>query len=525
MMLPTRNNPSLFDRIFEQMDLHPNVTYGVGAVLVIVILLRLRTKKAAVRPMLRQARGMLDQALLWWSNHDPFTIRDLLSGGVLCLGRAGSGKTSSSGATLMRNIVSHPKSAGIIHAAKPEDEEDVKRIFRRAGRLKDLIVFDPDGPYRFNFLRYVGKGDPRNVTRCLMMIGETLQRGAHGGGEDGDFWQAQCERLLETSVIALQMAAEEITAVNLHRFIMTAAMSPKEIVESNWPVKYQSKVLEKGFEANLSPRQRHDYGMAKDYWLLEFPGMADRMRSSILSYATQILYTFNVGMAKELIAGETNCSPDDILGGKWILVNCPISSFGAIGGLVNAGWKYLTEMAILKRKTGDNASFVTIWCDEAHQVVNEHDSTFIAMCRSHKGCLVFLTQSISSFYGALKGESGKHRADSLLANFSTAIVHACDPITAKWAGAKLGREIKIRYSSSSSHSQEGTVWDQLHGKSQVSSSFSEQMDAILEDGAFMVGRTGGPENGFVCDAVILKSGMPFAVSGKNFLHVTFSQRG
>ena len=41
----------------------------------------------------------------------------------------------------------------------------------------------------------------------------------------------------------------------------------------------------------------------------------------------------------------------------------------------------------------------------------------------------------------------------------------------------------------------------------------------------MVGRTGGPDNGYVCDAVVLKSGEPFRVNGMNYMRRQFSQRG
>ena len=36
-------------------------------------------------------------------------------------------------------------------------------------------------------------------------------------------------------------------------------------------------------------------------------------------------------------------------------------------------------------------------------------------------------------------------------------------------------------------------------------------------------KTGGQRNGFICDAVLTKSGEPFS-SGENFMHVSFSQR-
>src|SRR5581483_11675026 len=96
----------------------------------------------------------LDSPLFGWPDGDEFSIRDLLNGGCLIVGRAGSGKTSSSGRASMHAIVSNPDSGGLIIAAKPEDVEDVQAIFRKVGR-KDLVIFGPEMPWRFNFLNYL----------------------------------------------------------------------------------------------------------------------------------------------------------------------------------------------------------------------------------------------------------------------------------------------------------------------------------------------------------------------------------
>jgi hypothetical protein len=74
----------------------------------------------------------LDKALFNWTKYDPFRVRDLLAGGVAIFGRSSSGKTSSSGRTVMQAIVDHPDSAGLCVAAKPEDAQDVRAILHTA---------------------------------------------------------------------------------------------------------------------------------------------------------------------------------------------------------------------------------------------------------------------------------------------------------------------------------------------------------------------------------------------------------
>jgi hypothetical protein len=299
------------------------------------------------------AAGLLDQELFRWTPQDPFRVRDLLNGGALILGRAGSGKTSSSGRTLMQAVVNHPSSGGLILAAKPEDRGDVEAVFTKARRLDDLIVFDAQGPWRCNFLGYVGRGQTRNVVQCLMMIGETLRRGeGKGGKDDAAFWEAQNERLLYNAVAALQAAGDEpVSAHTIQQFIMTAANAPEELGRPEWQAQYHGRVLQKGHDApKASSLEASDFSLCRDFWIYEYPAMDPKTRSNILAGVMGILHVYNTGQVKEMVSGHTNCSPDDILAGRWVLVNFPPSAWGAVGSFICTGWKYLTELAVLQRK-------------------------------------------------------------------------------------------------------------------------------------------------------------------------------
>lgn len=472
----------------------------------------------------RNLTHCLDEALLRWTEYDPFRVRDLLNGGCLILGRAGSGKTSSSGRTLMQAIVDNPNSGGLILAAKPEDVADIRSIFRKAGRLNDLIVFEVDGDRRCNFFGCLKR--PRDVVQFVTTMSEVMKRGdSKGGGDNSRFYDTQEERTVYNGVTALQAAKEPLTAPNLHRFIMTAARVPEELDTPQWQAKYHSQILDRGYKARKTAIEEHDFQLCLDLWLREWPGMMDhRTRGNILAGVQGTLHTMNTGIVREMASGVTNCSPDDVLAGKWVVVNFPPSRWGATGLLLSTGWKQLVELAILERQASNSSPFCVIWADEAHQFVTNYDSSFIAQCRSHKGCLVYLTQSVSSFYAAMKGEAGKHQADALIANFATVIAHACDPVSAQWLVSKLGRRKEILYSGSSAPPPDATVWDQLFGHSHASCSFSEHYEQVLQDQEFMVGRTGGPANGFLADAIIVKSGEPFS-DGRNYLYAVFSQRG
>lgn len=441
------------------------------------------------------------------------------------IGRAGSGKTSSSGKLLGRSIIGLPGSGGLILAAKPEDLAMWQAIFAAAGRADDLLVFGPGQPLRFNFLDYVLAmgGHTRDVTRCITVIGETLRSSDTKGGESADFWEREQERMIYNAVEVVRLATGGVSAPNIQRFITTAPQSPEQTQDAGWQKQFCNQCLKEVFDKVKTPIEQHDYQLAVDYWLSEFPNMADKTRSSILTGVMGILHVFNVGVVRELVSTTTNVSPDDMLKGKWIIIDMAPAEWGDMGSLVAAGWKFLTEKLVLRRHADATSNVVTIWADEAAQFVNSFDSQFITQCRSHMGCLVFLTQSLHSYYGALKGDAGKHQADALLTNFSTRIMHAIgDAQTAKWASDMLGMELET-FVSTSTPPSEDPLGD-IFKPSMTTTSVSFQYQPALQPKVLMHGlRTGGLANGLTCDAVVIRSAEPFS-DGRSWMMVAFSQK-
>lgn len=261
-------------------------------------------------------RGNLDAALFHWTKHDPFTVRDLVNGGVCIVGRVGSGKTSSSGRVLAQAIVNYRNSGGLICAAKPgEDVRLWQKIFAQAGRSRDLLIFEPEGKLRFNFLAEALRrgGHTREITHCITTIGETLRSANTNRGENADFWQREQERMIYNSVGPVKLATGAVNAPDLQEFIVTAAEHPAQIHEPAWKNKFHCQSMQAAFEARKSKFDAHDFQLACDYWLSEVPAMSDRTRSSIMTGVLGILHTFNTGLVRELVSTTSNVGPDDML--------------------------------------------------------------------------------------------------------------------------------------------------------------------------------------------------------------------
>jgi hypothetical protein len=474
----------------------------------------------------QKRRDPLDERLLDWAAADPLTVRGLLNGGIAIFGGSGSGKTSTSGKAIGRSVVRYGNSGGLILSAKPEDLAMWRGIFAECGRQRDLIVFGSlKDKFRFNFLESVCNQGTREITRCIRTIGESLNCGDNSRGDDGKFFEAQEDRLIYNAVEVVKLASGKVSAPDLQRFITAAAYTPQQIASEAWQAGYHNQSLKAAFERKKSAIEEHDYQLAVDYWLGEFPQMADKTRSSIVAGVMGPLHVFNTGIVRELVSTTTNITPKEMFEGKWILVNLPPAVWGDAGKFICAGWKYLTQRANLRREVAPGSRINVIWCDEAQQFLNSgFDSHYLAQCRSHMGCMVCLTQSLSSYYSAFKGESGRSLVDALLSNFHHKLFHALgDTQTAEWAAALVGRSLQTFVGGSSR--DDGDMFDSMAGRNSYSGSFSEHYEQILQNNAFVTGlRTGGPENRFLADAILIRTGMPFS-NGASFLHCTFSQKG
>jgi hypothetical protein len=468
----------------------------------------------------------LDRPLLVWPNGEPYTARSLMTH-LLILGRTGAAKTTSSGKVIAQAIIScaTPLVGGLVLLPKPEDLAMWMAMFRKAGRLNDVIVFDISNSWRFNLLAWLGNRPVRNVVQCLMMIGQTLKRGEGKGGDESQFWEALNERFLYNDVAALKAAGQPITNDRILEFLMTAATSPEQQRSEAFLAGYHHQVMLRAEAREKSPIEAHDFRLCVNFWVKEYPVMDGKTRSNGLAGLMNILHTFNTGLVREMMSGASNCSPDDALKGKWILVNTAPSALGAEGAFMFGAWKYATELAILERQATDDDPVCVVWADEAQESINSFDSQAIAQMRSHKGALIFLTQGASSVYGAMKGETGRHQAEALLGNFGTVVAHAVDPISAKWLSSKLGRRKELLCSGGFQRGPDYSLYDELMGNGGgFSGSFSEHYEQVLQDQEFMIGRTGGPANNYMADSIVIRSGEPFS-DGRSYQRVAWSQRG
>ena len=147
------------------------------------------------------------------------------------------------------------------------------------------------------------------------------------------------------------------------------------------------------------PGQRQDRNRearpraARQHWTSKWPKLNDRTRSSVEAGLYSLLHAFNTGIVRDLLATGTTLTPDKLEERKWWFVNMPITPGDAPAVFVNAAIKLAVQRYILARKAKAGDPLLCLWSDEFQNVANSYDRAFVEACRSHKACLVALTQS------------------------------------------------------------------------------------------------------------------------------------
>ena len=473
----------------------------------------------------------LDRALYHWHDGTPFLVRELLKS-VAIFGQIGSGKSSGSGLLLARAAVKLPNSGGLILASKPEDRDFWERIFKEAGRLDDLIVFGKNEPARCNFLDFELKqgGDARSLTEFLVVTGESLSKG--GTGENGKYWEMIRGRILYNAIEPLRVGWGEASIPWIQKFISTACTNPAEqwrrtLKEGEaetprhlWEKGAHYQTLLRAQAAAKSAVEESDFHLNLDFWMNEFPYMDNKVRSTALADVTNVLHTYNTGIVREMVSTTTTVSPADMEKGKWIFMDFPLARYGDSGKLIMHGMKLLTQKYILRRHAKPGDPVIVIHADEAQNMINSFDFEFLSMCRSHHGCMIYLTQSIHAYFAAMGKED--YKAKGFLTNFATKIFHTLgDGESAQWASNLLGQR-REQFTSSTPKS-DLTLGEEIFGNAGSSYTTSETYQPILQPSVFQGGwmRTGGPPSMKV-DGIVIKPER--FLSGENYLFTSFDQR-
>ncbi len=473
----------------------------------------------------------LTTPILNLNGQDSWTVGDACQGTQI-FGSTGSGKSTGSLEAIIRSFLM-AGFGGIFLTSKPDDCGNYLRLCRKLGREKDVIVFTPLNPYRFNALDAelhrtdAGAGQTQSVVTLLTTLLEISQRNnsSGGGGSDEGYWQRTNQQVVRNSVDLQVLAKGSLSSTDLYKLVISAPTSFEQLRSEEWRKdSYCCQCLEEADKKTKDPVRRKDLELTADFFFKEWPGLSDRTRSVILSVFTSMLDVLNRGLIRELTSTTSNVAPEMAQDGKIFIIDLATKLWGDTGVFVQVQWKYCMQRAQERRDVSQNGRPVFIVTDESHLTAVKEDQVFQTTARSTRTAVVNATQSISNYF-AVFGDQAESQVHSLLGNLQSHIFHQqADIKTNLYAADLIGRSRQYLFNSNSSSNQ--STWLQsLWGNTNPTQSagMSETFEYEVQPQVFADLRKGGPPHWCV-DGILYQGGRKFSTTGRPWMPVTFKQQ-
>lgn len=532
----------------------------------------------------------LDTPLLSLTAKDAFSLRDACNG-VHCFGAIGSGKTSGAGRALAGAYL-RAGMGGLVLCAKHEEVNLWLRYCEEHGRKDSVILFDAGQGCNFIAYEFARKGGTEaasSVTDTMMRILEAADTaaGQKPGKPGEEFWTKTTRQMLLYTITALYAATGNVTASDIVRFITTmptrnpTTQEEKDALDTNFAVGILHAM-------HTSPAREIPDDLKEQtisYWRLQYLALPDKTRGSILINVTSSLNRFNTGTLRKCFCDRTSIVPEMTFSGAIIIMALPVLTYNEDGIVAQQLFKFLWQRTV-EARNGLPAQFrerpVFLYADESQYFVSSYDDQFLSTCRGSKACVVYLTQSLPTYY-AMLGREKSDAVNGFVGKFNSKVFHLnADPSTNGYASSLIGRGIQIRRNTSegsSTSTQRGTSYgsseslthtlgdndsrgsqhgyfsilpDSLnrgvgsqrsdamqrgsnHGYSltegvsqNVGISDNEHMDTLVESNFFSQHlKTGGPDNDYEVTALWFKAGgnfkRPMAGATSNVILATFKQ--
>lgn len=481
------------------------------------------------------------------SENDVWRVEDALKG-ISIMGGTGSGKTSASGKALANKFLQEGW-GGLVLCAKTDEVDLWREYCRKAGRLKDLIVFEKgakdgdDEEYVFNPVEFEmtregeGAGETQNITNIFMNIYRMGNRIAgEGDTQEERYWDTALKRCLNRIIELIKLSGEDLSYKNMVRVLSTAGEHTSanftdkivQIESGQMPIEsirnsFCTYCLMKAYNNTRRPEttdvELNSYDLVEDYFLNSLPNMGSKTKSVVVESFMGLAEPFLSGLLYRHFSGTSNIFPEwTYTHQKIIILNFPIKEYLDTGIIAQCVFKLMFQQCIERRDTKQYPTPVFLWADEAQYFVNPYDQIFLTTARSSRTSTVFLSQNISNYFAVMgSGGDAKARVDSLMGNLSTKIFHAnTDAETNEYASRLIGNVIKTLGSAGLT---KNPVLDIDASRQQ---GLSSQYLPQIEPREFTTLLSGGDLSNFKVQAVINVSGRKWS-QDKNYIKATFTQ--
>lgn len=258
------------------------------------------------------------------------------------------------------------------------------------------------------------------------------------------------------------------------------------------------------------------------YWQTEFPNMASKPRSSIISMFTSLADNLLRGELRRIMScepSEANFRPEDTFKGKVIVLDLSIKKFRETGKMAQIIFKTIFQMAVERKREHvlDKSKMrpVFLWIDEAQFFLTSSDVLFQTTARSSKICSVYLTQNLSNYLAFVNSDREEATVNSFLSVLQTKFFHCQSDIrTNEYFTSLVGKTYQSHYSISTGN---------RNGRDYSTSTKSNTLDYQILPWQLDQLAKGGSNNKYVVEAYLYQSGRTWGSHRANYGLVEFNQ--
>jgi hypothetical protein len=440
---------------------------------------------------------------------------------------------------------------GLVLTVKPDEVDNWKEYCRLTGREADLLVLEPGGAHRFNFLDYEAAcaSSEDTVTEALAEVLKTVVRAGEtqdAGRSDEAFWESALDMLIFNVLDLCRLAHGRISVQAMYDVVMSIPKKDEPV--SPGPEAEKTSVFHRAFEAarqnvtrriddwfeGLPPQEKE---RLKDDALFEEALLEALPQARLLKFLDQFFVDNYINLSEKtrsiidfMFSGflfrllrepvyslfcrhASTLTPDDCLKGKIILVNLPVKHYQKLGRDCQLLVKYVWQRAMERRDVTKNGRPVFLWADEAQHFLHEHDAIYQATARSSRIATVYITQNLPNYYAAMGGQKAEYRVKSFLGTLNTKLFFCNqDADTNRYASELIGDAFFEDQTESVTVAQN---FSQTRGK-------SLKLERLVRPEAFAKLKTGGPLNHHRVEAYFYLQG-DGVLGGRNYLKMTFNQ--
>ncbi|MCU0433173.1 MAG: type IV secretory system conjugative DNA transfer family protein [Bacteroidia bacterium] len=426
--------------------------------------------------------------------------------GVQIFGGIGSGKTSGSGRTLALKYLK-AGFGGLVLTVKPDEVDLWREYCQLTGRSDDLVVIEPGGQERFNFLEYESAISTSAVTQNVHQLLKTVINAGKdkaGGSNNDPFWEDALDLVLLHLIELCLLAHERVTISDLNDIAQHLPQKQVGQVTSQLDKLNKAKPLndyDRALDAIMAKAEKEEQyqravKMVKEFFESKYSVLADRTRSIIdftfLSFMSRLM---REPVFSLFCTGNSTITPDDCRKGKIILLNLPVKQYDKVGRDCQIMFKYIWQRAMERTlANNEHSRVVFLWADEAQNFIHEHDADFQATARSSQVATVYLTQNLPNYYANMGGAKYRYKTQSFLGTLATKFFHAnADTETNEYASKLIGKTDRVKKSQGFTDSM---------GDDSENTTISVERDELVRPEQFTRLENGGAANNKMVEAYI-----------------------